>query len=324
MKEYGGYLPLELPLLKEYYNDEDHMIRVNCGRSAIYCALLEAKPSKVYLPYYNCEFVKEPFEKLGIPYCYYNIDRDFMPIGIELLPNEYILWVNYFGTQHIDKAIKIVERFKNVILDNTQAFYAKPIKEVYNIYSCRKFFGVSDGAYVIKNNIVKPHLQQDESYKKIEFILKCIERGTDAGYKDYIENEDILATNILKMSKLTQRILESIDYEYIQKKRYDNFKWIHELLKDINQLDVDMSTRTPMVYPLVIKNGGLRNHLIENKIYVPQWWKHVMDKTDSQSFDYYLSKYLIPLPIDQRYSKKDMEYIANVVKGYVRKVTGED
>lgn len=316
MKEYGGYMSLELPYEKEYFRDERNILRLNSGRAAIYCALLDARPGKVYIPIYNCEFVKEPFEKLGIEYSFYNIDKNFLPINVKLLANEYILWVNYFGIQPRNTIEIIKNRYTNIIFDNTQAFFATPVNEAYNVYSCRKFFGVSDGAYLVKNDIEKPSLEQDISYNRAMFMLKSIEEGTNAAYYDNMENENEIAKNVYGMSKLTQRILSSINYQDIQKKRYENFCKLHSYLEEINELNINAETETPMVYPLLIRNEALRTKLVCNKIYVPQWWKHVPEKTNEDCFDNYLSKYLVPLPIDQRYDQNDMRYIANLVMSF--------
>ncbi|MBR1729653.1 MAG: hypothetical protein IJ728_09045 [Selenomonadaceae bacterium] len=61
-KEYGGYLPLELPKVQEYFSDipEKNKLRVNCGRTAFYCALMMSKAKKVYVPYLNCKNSVEP------------------------------------------------------------------------------------------------------------------------------------------------------------------------------------------------------------------------------------------------------------------------
>ena len=59
MKEMGGYLPLELCREKEYYQfEQDKMVRVNCGRAAIYAALIQFHPKRVVLPYFICPTVK--------------------------------------------------------------------------------------------------------------------------------------------------------------------------------------------------------------------------------------------------------------------------
>ena len=45
VKEYGGYLPLELPRKEEYFSfcEEKELLRLNCGRSTFFCAAKAAK-----------------------------------------------------------------------------------------------------------------------------------------------------------------------------------------------------------------------------------------------------------------------------------------
>jgi hypothetical protein len=58
----------------------------------------------------------------------------------------------------------------------------------------------------------------------------------------------------------------------------------------------------------------MRIHLIENKIFVAQYWLSIKDWLKNEdSYESYLVDNLIPLPIDQRYSKVDMDWIINKV-----------
>lgn len=318
LAEYGGYLPLELAHGNEHYDQySNDMLRLNSGRTALYCALVDAKVKKLYLPLYMCDSISQPVNSLKIDCEYYRIDHHFKPINVNLKENECILWANYFGTMTQITIGEIVGKYKNLILDNTQAFFAEPIEDVYNIYSCRKFFGVCDGAYLIKKGLKELQLEQDISYERAQYILKSIELGTNTAYCDHLNSEELLDGRYLKMSKLTQRILSSIDYPVIQQKRKDNFLELYNRLQDFNELDVNPKTDTPMIYPLLVTNQKLRQMLIENKIYVPTWWRHVVELTDSNDFENRLTKYLIPLPIDQRYDKHDMYYISNKISDFL-------
>lgn len=314
MKEYGGYLPLELTSKKEYYHGED-VLPLNCGRSAIYYALRDANPSKVYIPHYNCQSVIEAVKRSGVKFEFYFLNEDFEPIDIQLKKNEYILWVNYFGIFSNEKANKIIKQYKNVIIDNTQAFYSKPNQEAYNIYSCRKFFGVSDGAYLIKKNLKIKNLEQATSYQTSMQLIKSIDLGTNEGYQEYLYAEDHIFNEAKRMSKFTQKILSSIEYESIKTIRNRNFLNIHEKLKKINQLSdkITITLQTPMIYPLLVKDKYLRKKLIENNIYVPQWWQYLIEQLEKNTFESYLSSYLFPLPIDQRYNEEDMNTIAGFI-----------
>lgn len=213
--------------------------------------------------------------------------------------------------------VNLTNLANNIIYDNTQSFFKKPIinKNIYNAYSPRKFFGVPDGAYLItsNNNKVYEEYDIDVSYERSLFLLKSLELGTNNAYKDNLNNEDNIGLDIKTMSKLTSSILSSIDYDYVIKKRRDNFQYLHSKLKGINELNLDLNDDVPTKYPLLIKNDKLRETLIKNHIYVPCWWKHCLEEVKQDTLEYKLSKYLLPLPIDQRYEKKDMDEMIKII-----------
>lgn len=331
MKEYGGYLPLELNERSEYFRfGMDSMLRVNCGRSAILCAIADGGYAKVHLPLYTCRSVSEALIKRDIPFSFYHIDKNFRPVNVSLKNREVLLWTNYFGIGSQTGAESIAAEYRNVILDNTQAFFAGPVMDVYNVYSCRKFFGVSDGAYLIHNGICRMNLEKDYSAQAAQYLLDSVERGTNGAYQGSLANEKrIEETDILGMSELTQRILRSVDYEMVKQRRKKNFWYLHERLKGMNQLEVlngcgtfgggeDCADgRIPMVYPFLYECEGLREYLISCHIYVPQWWKWVVGSGEADAFELMLSQHLFALPIDQRYGEADMEEMCGLILGYV-------
>lgn len=319
MKEYGGYFPLELCRGKEYHSKFDsNMIRVNSGRTAIeYCLLVE-KIRKIYVPYYICNTVIESINKQDVEICWYYLDENFSPINIVLGEDEYLLWVNYFGIFPANKVLEIVQKYQRVIIDNSQAFFTEPIVSTYNVYSCRKFFGVSDGGYCIKQEIEKKILPKSYSWDKANFLLKSLEMGTNEAYEQHLINEKSIGQHLLDMSILTRRILENINYEEIKEIRARNFYYLQEELFGLNDLIIPENVY-PMQYPLLIDACGLKEHLVEHKIYVPTLWKEVGETFSENIWEGYLSKKLILLPIDQRYTEKDMDYVAQVVRKYVRR-----
>ena len=68
-----------------------------------------------------------------------------------------------------------------------------------------------------------------------------------------------------------------------------------------------------MVYPFLCSVDGLRGRLIQNKVYVSQWWKYLLDVLPADSVESRLSRYLLPLPLDQRYTPDDMRELAALV-----------
>lgn len=237
----------------------------------------------------------------------------------DIISNNYaLLVVNYFSLISRKILKKYKRKFNNLIIDNTQSFFSKPIMDCYNVYSCRKFFGVPDGSYLIKKGLKQKELAENKSSKISNFLISSIEFGTNDVYLENLENENRLNNEDIKdMSILTKKLLRNIDYKKVRKKRRKNFLYLHKKLKDYNEISVTNKRNTFMIYPFLIKDDGLRKYLIQNKIWVSQWWKYCLENENCNEFEKYLSKYLIPLPIDQRYCEQDMEYLCNLIMDYI-------
>lgn len=59
--------------------------------------------------------------------------------------------------------------------------------------------------------------------------------------------------------------------------------------------------------------------MIENKIYILQWWKYLLEYPEINEVERELSNYLLPLPIDQRYDREDILHMLSVIRGEFRK-----
>lgn len=86
-------------------------------------------------------------------------------------------------------------------------------------YSPHKFFGVPDGAYIYTDEQLETELQQGISYRRFEHLLGRIDISSGYFYQSFKENNTSLVTlSIKKISRFTQRILQSINYNSIKKK----------------------------------------------------------------------------------------------------------
>jgi hypothetical protein len=314
MEAIGGYFSLELPLREEYHKGA---IRLNTGRNCLEYILRARGYKRVYVPYYTCEAVMEPINKLGITYEFYHIDIHFeIRDRFTLKADEALLYTNYFGLKQ-----RYVEQLADktgtrLIVDNTQAFYAKPIQGIDTFYTCRKFFGVADGAYLYTDKVLEEDFVQDESYDRMAHLLKRIDLSAEQGFSDFRKVDDGLDNQpIRKMSKLTQRIMQSVDYEATAKKRRENYLMFHEVLGKDNNLVLPLDENTvPMVFPFLAPIKGLREKLIENKVFVACYWPNVLEWTTKDDIEYLLAYQMQPLPIDQRYEEIHLNRIIQIVK----------
>lgn len=70
-----------------------------------------------------------------------------------------------------------------------------------------------------------------------------------------------------------------------------------------------------MIFPYISEQGAnLRNHLIQHKIFVAKYWQNVLEWTKEDAVETTMVNNILPLPIDQRYGKEDMERIIGLIK----------
>ena len=320
--EIGSFIELEFQKGMEYYSG-DSIARLNCARAGVYHALRVMNIDTIHLPYYQCDTVRGFLNKKNIKIKYYYLNEEYEPISIETNENEAVLLVNYYGIMSEARMMRLKEQYKNVIIDNSQAFFAKPIENALNIYSPRKFFGVPDGCYVIGKDAENytDEYKIDCSTGTSGFLLERIEYGCEKSYNSRMLNEErIDKSDILKMSVLTGKILDGVNYEEVKQKRIENFSTARKLFDEINLIDIGKlydETAVPMVYPLLIKSEDLLEKLQKNKIFQGHWWSYLLEEIPENTFEYFVSKYIIPITIDQRYGENELNLTKKLVKEHM-------
>ncbi len=313
-KAIGGYFGLELWNGEHYHKDA---IKLNTARNCFEYILRTRHYRKVYIPYYTCEVMLQPLQKCGIEWEFYHIDKCFEPVGhYHLKADEAFLYTNYWGLKQ-----KCVERLAteydlHLIVDNAQAFYSPRIEGIDTFYSCRKFFGVADGAYLYTDSLLNDEFEQDRSFTRMQHLLQRIDDGASAGYAVFRANDDALTNQpIRKMSNLTDSLMSSINYEVVKRQRRANFEYLHKILGSNNGLyipEID-NIVCPMIYPYLTSDAGLKKRLIENKIFVATYWPNVFESCELEQLEYHFADRIIAMPIDQRYGIEDMHCIVKII-----------
>jgi len=309
MRPIGGYFSLELSAFPEYHTNG---IRLNSGRFGLEYILRCRKYTKVYVPYFTCDTAVDPIIKLGIAYEFYHINQDYHIVeDIHLNEGEALMYTNYWGLQtpYCKYLAQIYGR--QLILDYTQAFFETPILGIDTFNSCRKFFGVPDGGYVFTESVADFQLEQDQSYTRMDSLVKRIDISPEAGYADFRKaSEDFHHVDMCLMSKFTQRMMQSIDYAAIATRRCSNY----EILRHALGGDSLPEGAVPMVFPYQTEKGQqLRQHLIQNKIFVAKYWPNVEEWSPIDSYEIWMANHILPLPIDQRYGEEDMKFIIDSI-----------
>lgn len=320
--EIGSFLELQLPKGRELYNQETDIARLNTGRMGIWHAFRVTGCKRIWLPIYQCDSIRETFGKKGVEICFYHQDNNFNLLDIEATEDDAVLLTNYYGIMSNKRMVELAKPYKHAIIDCAQAFFCIPVNGALTVYSCRKFVGVPDGAYVVGKDAHKFVDEYPQCYSSdtAAFLLKRIEYGCEGkGYEARTLNEHRINTEgCMKMSKLTHTLLDAEDYAYNRQKRKENFAYAHKLFATINKIDPKMymdEETVPMVYPLVVEDDGLIQKLFAAKHFQGHWWSYICEEQPEDSFEHWISRYVIPITIDQRYGKEELNYLLNVIIG---------
>lgn len=305
-KEIGGYFELETDAKGcEFYPEA---IALNSARNCLRYVIRVYQIKEIWIPYYTCNVVWQAARSENCKIKFYHIDENFLPTQ-EFKKDDFILYTNYFGVcaKNVENLSK---KYPNLIVDNAQAFYM-PKFELASFYSPRKFFGVPDGGYLFCAKKLDEKFNKNVSYQRCSHLLKRADLRASEGYSDFQVNEESLNDESVElMSDLTHKLLASVDYKKAKENRLNNFKFLHNSLKQTNELQIELSKNdVPLAYPYLIKKEGLREKLIQNKIYVATYWSPL----DKEFYESKLQKYLLPLPIDQRYGEAEMKRILEVI-----------
>lgn len=304
MNEIGNYFGLEtanFPL--DWLNGR---VALNSGRNALRYIVQAYNIKKIFVPSYTCIFVWEALKSEGCELIFYHVDKNFMPAS-EFQQDDFILYNNYFGV--CSKQIEILhKKYKNLIIDNTQALYSSQ-KGLASFFSLRKFFGVPDGGLAWCDKKLNQDFETSVSYHLCTHLLKVYDKGVDSGFINFMKNEIAIDNAPIKeISNLTKTLLKNVNYEKSKQIRLENFKILHEKLGKTNELKLDLTKDdVPVVYPYLVKDETLRKKLTENNTFLISCWPDIEKYLSSDEL--YLKKYLLPLPLDQRYKKEDMEKI---------------
>lgn len=311
----GGYNQFDLKdnnikLHKESY-------RFQSARAALYCYLMSSNVKLIYLPNYLCESIITPIKSLGIDIKFYNIDVDFLPVAINdmlKVENAKILLINYFGLmgQEINKIVKCNEN--KFIVDNSQALFDEHISGTTTIYSPRKFLSIPDGGFLITDEQINfPSDYYDSSELTGHLFLRAAGFVSE-GYQKFLKAERNLEEfTPLRMSKISEYMINSIDIEYVVNARVNNFLFLERELKDLNQIKFNCDSRSgaPLCYPLKFNYNIKNMHLalVRQNVFLPRYW--FSSSNGKVGKDMYENSLF--LPIDERINNIDIAKIISLI-----------
>ena len=119
-------------------------------------------------------------------------------LDCELSDDEYLYLINYYGQLSDEQILAFSQRYERIIVDNTQSFFQRPLKNIPTLYSCRKYFGVSDGAYLSCSQTLPPVPVTDQSQHRMAHLLGRLEDTASDHYTEMLAAADSLHSEPVK------------------------------------------------------------------------------------------------------------------------------
>lgn len=319
-QEIGGYFGLSLP---DYGNPfPDSFIRFQSARAALRAVLQHCNFQRVMLPAYICDSVVQAVTDAGKTAELYDLDDHLYPkLSLRAIPKDSVLiYVNYFGLCESNIS-RLLDSFPpgQIIVDNTQALFQLPTDALATIYSPRKFVGVPDGGLLAAPSLkIELPMQEDRgSIARMNHLLMRLAYTGKEGYSSFIEaGASLDNTKPLNMSRLTARILSSIDMTAVKSQRRRNFRHLAAVLDKHNlhnwQLGPDA---VPLCYPLVCDRNveSLKEELADRRIYIPTYWRDAQKRIENNGIEHALIHCMLPVPCDQRYSSGQLDMVIHSI-----------
>ena len=319
-REIGGYFGLEKPVRPHCHAGA---IALNCGRGALmYLAELRGI-RRVWVPDYMCDSVPRALRRTGAEVLGYRIGEDLLPAyDFEPAEGDWVLLADFFGQLDrpaVDEALAFSG--SRIIVDETQGFFVPAWEGCDTVWSCRKWFGVPDGAYAATSDGARLErgLPVDQSRDRMGFVLGRAERPAGEFFIEASANNEFFDGEPVKaMSPVTDSLMRAIDFEGARRRRVANWRLLDAALSTANGLAL-REPYGPFMYPLLVDDGpALKRRLIERGIFVPTLWPNVLEEAPEGSVARRCARDIVPLPLDQRYGAEEIDYVIEEVLGCLR------
>ncbi|MDR1428810.1 MAG: hypothetical protein LBI85_00845 [Spirochaetaceae bacterium] len=315
------------------------------GRCAIYYCLLDLMPGDTkrtaYLPAYTCETVVAPYKKAGYRLLFYDVSpENLIPrFDQKVIPDISVLGLcGYYGFSFYDRdfVARCVKSGVTVIQDITHSvFSAGGIETMadYNAGSFRKWMGIASGGIAVKRKgkFGLPLLPAEEEHLRGRLACfaereRVVNRSGGASEERvetlFWETEMRLRSmfDAYASDSPSEEIIGNFPYEDIIRKRRNNYAAILAASP--------FSAGVKPVFP-VLDEGVCPSHM---SLYSPDrdaaqeflarrgigstfyWPFHGEAGLDDFPGTRYICDHIYSVPIDQRYTNRDMDLICKALR----------
>lgn len=308
----------------------------NSGRSSLRWILLSLDKNKIkniLVPNFLCQIVIDIIKEFNYDISFYHVNEK-LEIELPQDVNNYdiIYVVKYFNIK-IESMLKNIDLIKKTIIVDDVFSITPEVMNIdsawYSYNSLRKISNISDISFIASNvclvEINKKSLDvfsslkykgKDKKFKYINYQI-----GNEKEYLElFDESEEILnkSKDIYFPSDKSIYLSNEFNrnFHIIKKIRINNLNYINKKINKNILLKID--TDFPSFQPILINNRDNILSLLRTKnIFLAVHWPHLEDiKND-------ISDKILSIPVDQRYSYKDLDLIITILNESYEKLKEE-
>lgn len=313
------------------------------GRSALKAVSLSLRSGSVLMPELMCESVLGCFPEDRI--VFYRLKND-LQIDTDDLTGKIgrdtaaVYLMHYFGSLQPAETLSLLAAEKEkygftIIEDTTHSLFSKK-RTVgdYCVASLRKWLAVPDGGILYPRDSlnsydgIRRNTNLDKAYA---MMLKTLylngKLDCKAEYRKIFaecENRLDAQKKIRRISDCAEFLLGCYEVDVLVKRRRSNLKNLKSGLDHIGIRQVCDFAETNCPFALAVTvpdRDNFRRYLMENNIYCAVHWPFDGRAGSERPLAATLSNSIISLPIDQRYGKKEMAYLSEVINAYKGRLT---
>ena len=309
------------------------------GRAAlslILKSLREDGVRHVHLPALLCESMLSPAVALGMERSFYPVDRDIVarpdpPPGAAVVLVHYFGWPNPAAQELRAHGALVIQDLSHAALSPwTQALAARTLR----FMSVRKLGPAPLGGWcsvladpgapsasttaMMWRSLAARLIKADYLRQRgapVDPLVEAFYLEAFEALEGYLDGDpDVLAAP----PELTD-LLAGIDWDAAARRRHDNWSHLHEALAGkveplMSHLPHDV---VPLGYLIRLAPGErdkVRRALAARRVFCPVHWP-LPEEVDEARFPeaHQLSRTLLTIPVDQRYDRRDMEALAELV-----------
>lgn len=333
----GGFFGLALPqpslehhCLRLWQSQPQNSLYLHNARSCLHYLLSAQQAKRIWLPAYCCASLVEGADIGTASLNFYPLNPQLSPnvdfLKRHLLADDYVLAIDYFGRKPLPDFLALVTSRADIhwIEDRAQALFpdANPWGD-WIIYSPRKLCGVPDGGILVSRLGVPCPIVETVAPTSLDFMQAALLRFENVGqaesqqaYAAFIAAENKMAVSTQAMSQLTYSLLQTQDPSPWVATRQANYAYLHAALGQYQFFQENNLDFVPLGFVIQIpERDKIWETLCQQHIFAQRHWVDLPVSAQEFPEEHALSKQLLTLPCDQRYSTLEMERIVTTLRG---------